>query len=94
MPPINAGALQVEYVTADVTALTNANSEPLSTWANEAGIDDVKAAAVVGLEDADIYTAAYDHLEDAIVFATIADGTDPTAGTDVGEVKVRLEGRK
>lgn len=89
----NAGVRMVEEVTFDVTSLTNANNEPLSSWTDDSTIDRVQNAQVVGHDQAATYTAAVDHAQSAVVFATIADGTDPTSGTDVGEVKLRLEGR-
>lgn len=94
MPDKNLGAFVVEYVTFDVTSLTNANNEPLSSWTDQSSIDDVKAAAVVGHDQASTYTAAVDHSQPAVVFETISDGSDPTSGVDVGEVKLRLEGRR
>jgi len=93
MPPVNAGVLQVEYTTLDVTSLTNANNEP---WVPEdnTGLSDVDAVSVVGHDKAATYTAQYDHSQQAFVFATISDGSDPTADTDVGELRIRVEGRR
>jgi len=90
----NLGARAVEEVTADVTGLTNANNEPLSTWASQSGVDVIESASVVSHDQAATYTAQVDRSQDAVVFATIADGTDPGAGTDVGSVTLRLEGRR
>jgi hypothetical protein len=94
MPSKNLGVRKVEEVTFDVTSLTNANNEPLTSWTNQSDIDDVDSATVVGHDKAATYTAQVDHSQDAVVFATISDGTDPTASADVGEVKLRLEGRR
>jgi len=99
MPPTNAGALQVEYVTADVTFLTNAGGEPASTWTDQSGIDRPEAIEVVGQENPG-YRMVYDHIADevAVVYAdygAASDGAliDVPSTTDVGEVKVRIEGR-
>lgn len=88
----NLGAYQVDHVTADVTDLTNANNEPLATWADESSIDRIDGVSVVGVENAGTYNVQYDHLEED-VYVVGHDGTDPTAGTDVGEITLRLEGR-
>lgn len=100
MPPENLGVRQVEEITKDVTSLTNAGGEPLSTWTSESGLDDVDNATVVGQENPG-YRMVYDHLNDeiAVMYAdydAAADGAliDVPATTDVGEVKVRLEGRR
>jgi len=89
----NLGARQVEEVTADVTALTNADNEPLSTWTDDAGIDQVDNGTVVSHDDK-AYLAKVDLANDRVLVVTVADGTDPTAGTDVGSITLRLEGRR
>lgn len=100
MPAKNAGVFQVEYVTVDVTSLANAGSEPISAWQDESGIDDLEGAAVVGQEDGG-YAFSYDHVNGAVHakyadYDAAADGAliDVPAGTDVGEVRLRLEGRQ
>jgi len=90
---LNSGVLEVSYETVDVTGLTNANNEPWDPAANT-GLDDARSVSIVGYENGETYTVEWDHLQQAFVFATIADGTDPGAGTDVGEVRVRVEGRR
>ena len=89
----NAGALAAAYATVAISALTNANNEPWNPDANT-GLTDAKAVDIVGYDSADTYTVEWDHTQDAFVFATTADGSNPGAGTDVGEVKVRVEGRR
>jgi len=92
MPPVNQGARQVEEVTADITSLTNADNEPLSTWTDQSGIDRVDAARVVSHDDK-AFLAKVDKANSRVLVVTVADGTDPTAGTDVGSITVQLEGR-
>lgn len=91
--PTNAGVLQYEHATVDASALTNANNEPWDPEANT-GLSNVDAVNVVGYTEGTTYTVAWNHTSEQFEFATIADGTDPGAGTDVGEVKVRVEGRR
>lgn len=89
----NLGARVVEEVTADVTGLTNADNEPLSTWTDQADIDVVDNATVVG-HDNKTYLAKVDDQNDQVLVVDISDGSDPTAGTDVGSITLRLEGRR
>lgn len=89
----NAGALAVDYQQVTVGALTNANSEPWSPD-EETTLSAVDAVEVVGFTGGDTYTVTWDPEQGAFVFATIADGTDPGAGTDVGTISVRAEGRR
>jgi len=96
----NLGVRQVEEVTKDITSLTNAGGEPLSTWTDESGIDVADSVQVVGQENPGYYMV-YDHLNDEIAvqyadYDAASDGTliDVPSTTDVGEIKVRLEGRR
>lgn len=89
----NLGARQVEEVTADVTSLTNADNEPLSTWTDEAGIDVIDNAQVVSHDDK-TYLAKVDLANDQVLVVSVADGTDAGAATDVGSITLRLEGRR
>lgn len=91
--PTNAGALMVETATVAISALTNANNEPWDPEANT-GLTNVDAVEIVGHTQGTTYTVTWNHSSKQFEFATIADGTDPGAGTDVGEVKVRVEGRR
>lgn len=93
MPPENLGVRKVEEVTVDVTSLTNADNEPLSTWTDESGIDVVDNAQVVGHDDK-TYLAKVDIENDQVLVVAVADGSDPTADTDVGSITLRLEGRR
>jgi len=93
MAPTNGGALQSEYATVDASALTNANNEPWDPEANT-GLSDVDAVEIVGYTEGTTYTVAWNHSAQQFEFATIADGADPGAGTDAGEVRVRVEGRR
>jgi hypothetical protein len=89
----NLGARVVEEVTADVTDLTNADNEPLSTWTGQSDIDVVDNATVVG-HDNKTYLATVDDQNEQVLVVAISDGSDPTAGTDVGSITLRLEGRR
>jgi len=48
--------------------------------------------AVLGLENAGTYQAAFDHVTGDTLAVQNVDGTDPTSGTDVGEVQIRVDG--
>ena len=89
----NLGVRQVEEVTADVTSLTNADNEPLATWTDQSGIDVVDNATVVSHDDK-AYLAKVDLANSQVLVVTLSDGSDPTAGTDVGSITLRLEGRR
>lgn len=89
----NLGARKVDEVTVDVTSLTNADNEPLSTWTDESDIDVVDNATVVG-HDNKSYLAKVDDQNDQVLVVAVADGADPTAGTDVGSITLRIEGRR
>lgn len=89
----NQGVRKVEEVTADVTSLTNADNEPLSTWTDQTDIDVVDAAKVVGHDDK-AYLAKVDDQNDQVLVVSVSDGSDPTAGTDVGSITVQIEGRR
>lgn len=93
MAPENLGARMVEEVTKDITSITNADNEPLSTWTDDSGIDQVDNAQVVAHDDKS-FLAKVDQANDRVLVVTVSDGTDPTAGTDVGEITLRLEGRR
>lgn len=96
----NLGVRQVEEVTKDVTSLTNTGNEPLSTWTDESGIDVVDNFQVVGQENGQ-YLITPDHINDQVTVKEFTDTGDGTGGvsdvastTDIGEVKLRLEGRR
>jgi hypothetical protein len=89
----NMGARVVDEVTVNVTALTNADNEPLSTWTDESDIDVVENATVVGHDDK-THLATVDDQNEQVTVVVVADGTDAGAGTDVGSITLRLEGRR
>lgn len=89
----NLGARKAEEVTADVTSLTNADNEPLSTWTDQTDIDVVDNATVVSHDDK-AYLAKVDLANDRVLVVSVSDGTDPTATTDVGSITLRIEGRR
>ncbi len=93
MPPENQGVRAVEEVTKDITSLTNADNEPLSTWTDDSGIDVVDAARVVSHDDK-AYLAKVDLANSQVLVTTVADGTDPTSGTNVGSITLQIEGRR
>lgn len=88
----NLGVRAVDEVTKDITSLTNADNEPLSTWTDDSEIDVVDNATVVSHDDKS-YLAKVDQANDQVLVVTVSDGTDPTSGTDVGSITLRLEGR-
>lgn len=129
----NLGALVVDYVTVDITSLTNAGGEPISSWLDKTDISVIEGASVVGQSDGG-YHFAYDHTTEevhakypvgshthnvpadssgttanaefdangnlavgsggSIEGSAATTGDDVPAGTAVGEVKLRLEGRR
>jgi hypothetical protein len=89
----NQGVRKVEEVTADVTSLTNADNEPLSTWTDQTDIDVVDAAKVVSHDDK-TYLAKVDLANDQVLVVDVSDGSDPTATVDVGSITLQIEGRR
>lgn len=88
----NTGSFQTVIAKLDITSLDNANSETFnSTLGEELNLSDVQGAAVIGVENAASYIVQYDHLSGNLVVEGYG-GTDPTAGTDVGEVHLRVDG--
>ena len=91
--PENAGVKIVDEVTVDVTSLTNTGAEPYSTWTDESGVDVLDSIVVIGQEEDDQILIP-DHQNDQFHVVAVSDGTDVTSGADIGEVRVRLEGRR
>jgi len=87
---LSGGNYETVVATLDITSLDNANNEAFDPAA-ELGFDTVLGVAVAGVENADSYVVQYDHLETDLYVEGYG-GTDPTAGTDVGEVRVRVDG--
>ncbi|WP_435065883.1 hypothetical protein [Halobaculum sp. EA56] len=88
---VSDGSFESVFATLDVTGLDAADSESFDPAA-ELGFDTVLGVSVEGLENGDLYQAAFDHLDGATLHVHNLDGTDPTAGTDVGEVRVKVSG--
>ena len=93
MPSENLGVRKAEEVTKDITSLANADNEPLSTWVGDSDIDVVESATVVGHDDK-TFLAKVDDQNDQVSVVSVADGTDAGAGTDVGSITLRIEGRR
>jgi hypothetical protein len=87
---LSAGNFKSVVATLDITGLDNANNEVFDAAA-ELGFDTVFGVSVLGVENADSYVVQWDHLETDLYVEGYG-GTDPTAGTDVGEVRVRVDG--
>lgn len=89
--PESGGSYESVFATLDITSLDGANTEPFDPDAalnvDPLGID------VIGVENGDLYDVEWDHLAETFVVQN-NDGTDPTAGTDVGEVRIRVDGNK
>ncbi len=88
----NLGSRKADEVTVDVTSLSNTGNEPYSTWADNSDIDVVDSAIVIGQEEDDQILLP-DHMNDQFHVVDHT-GSDVTSGTDIGEVRVRLEGRR
>lgn len=86
----NSGSFESVWLSVDITSLANANNEPFDAAA-EADMDVVFGAAVMGYEEPGSQVVEYDHLEGALYVEGYG-GTDPGAGTDVGEVRLRVDG--
>jgi hypothetical protein len=88
----NHGSVDAVVATVDVTSLANAGNEPIDTDA-AFGLEDATryGVRVAGQEDA-TYHIVWDHLNDQLRVVNVADGTDVTAGTDVGEVVLEVIG--
>lgn len=93
MPSENLGARKVVEVTKDITSLSNADNEPLSTWTDDSDIDVVDNASVVGHDDKSFH-AKVDDQNDQVLVVSVSDGTDAGSGIDVGSITLRLEGRR
>lgn len=88
----NLGAYQVDYVTADIQNLDSAGAEPYSTWVDQSGIDNPDAVTVIGQEE-DAQVLIPDHMNDQFHVVDHT-GSDVSNDTDIGEVRVRIEGRR
>lgn len=91
----NAGVLEVVYATVDVGAggISNAGHHLWDPTGNTE-LDDPTNVTVTGQEDPS-YQIEWDSLNgDRFHVTNVADGTDVAAGTDIGEVQIRVEGRR
>lgn len=89
----SGGSFVSVFATLDITSLDNANTEDFDP-ASEFALRDVLGVSVLGLEEPENYTVDFDHLDGTALSVLNADGTDPTSGTDVGEVRVRVDADK
>jgi len=87
---LSDGNYESVVATLNITSLDNANNEGFDPAA-ELGLDVVLGVSIEGVENADSYIVQFDHLENALYVEGYG-GTDPTAGTDVGEVRVKASG--
>ena len=87
----SGGSFVSVFATVDITSLDGANTEPFDPDA-VFNVDPL-GVTVIGVENGDSYDVEYDHLSTEFVVLN-NDGTDPTAGTDVGEVRIRVDGDK
>jgi len=87
----SGGSFVSVFATVDITSLDGANTEPFDPDA-VFNVDPL-GVSVQGVENGDAYDVEWDHLAETFVVQN-NDGTDPTAGTDVGEVRVRVDGDK
>jgi len=87
----SGGSVVSVYATIDITALDNANSEAFDAD-SEFNVDTL-GVTVIGVANAASYLVQYDHTASQLVVEGYG-GTDPTAGTAVGEVRVRVDGDK
>ena len=88
---VNSGSYESVFATLDITSLDNANNEDF-TPGTELGLRNVYGVAVLGLENPESYVVQFDHLAGNALYVEGYGGTDPTATTDVGEVRIRVDG--
>jgi len=89
----SGGSVVSVYATLVIDSLDNANSEDFDPT-SEFALSGVEGVTVIGLEEPENYTVDFDHLDGTTLSVLNNDGTDPTAGTDVGEVRVRVDGNR
>lgn len=87
----SGGSFASVFATVDITSL-DANAAEEFDPAAELGVRSVIGVSVLGLENAGTYQAEFDHVSGNTLAVQNVDGTDPTSGTDVGEVQVRVDG--
>jgi hypothetical protein len=79
------------FATLDITSLDNANNESFDP-ASEFNLSDVLGVEILGLENPESYVVEWDHVDGGTLYVEGYGGTDPTSGTDVGEVRVKVSG--
>jgi hypothetical protein len=87
----NIGSLHAEILTLNITSLDGAAAEPF-TRDDTRTIQRLLGLVVLGRED-DGYDFGYDTVNGAITVTNASDGSDVTAGSDVGTVTVMAVGR-
>jgi hypothetical protein len=87
----SGGSVRSLYATLDITSLDNANNESFDPT-SEFDFDTILGVSVLGLEEPENYIVQFDHLDGTTLYVEGYGGTDPTATTDVGEVRVRVDG--
>lgn len=86
----SGGSFESYFATLDITSLDAAGAETFDPAA-EFGANQVLGVGILGLENAGSYEVDFDHLDGTTLSVVNADGTDPTSGTDVGEVRIRFD---
>lgn len=88
----NAGSLSVVYHTIDITSLDAAGAETYDPEAetNLSGADELGVS--VRAQESSGYEIEWDHINAQLTVVNVADGTDVTSATDVGEVVLEVLG--
>lgn len=94
----NSGSYWVEWITLNITSLSNAGHEAVTLTNETKHIDRVNGVSVEGQENGG-YHITYDHLNDRVSvkyadYDAAADGVliNVPSTTDVGEVVLKVEG--
>lgn len=86
------GDLHYLFATVNITSLANAGNEPFDPTSVFDELLDVHGVSIEGVENADTYAVEWDHLANQFTVVNVADGTNVASGTDVGEVRIKVEG--
>jgi hypothetical protein len=87
--PENSGSFDSVYHTIDITSLDNAGAEAYDPD-SELGLSP-HGVSVNGQEADDLFIR-WDHVDDSLTVTDASDGTTVAAGTDVGEVVLKVDG--